>query len=150
MDQNNDRGRFRVTAHFELEARGAFVVGQITEGVVRIGMKAWTGLEPSYLTVGGVEFLDTLRKRKHWNALVFAERPALEFVKRAFPVGSVIETGIGPPMQANKAMDPTGLSRHVPRAAPCAGGSSPKRSAGLPAVAFDTLLPQLPVRQRRR
>ena len=68
------------------------MVGQIVGGVVRIGMKARTGLEPAFLTVGGVEFLDNLRERKHWNALVFAERPALEFIERAFPVGTIIET----------------------------------------------------------
>ncbi len=56
-------------------------------------MLAQTGTDPSTLTISGVEFLDNLAEKRFWNALVFAERPALDFVKRVFPLGSIIELG---------------------------------------------------------
>ena len=88
----NEHGcSFEVTDHYELAGRGGFVIGRIVAGVVRPGMFVRTGLVPTQLKVDGIEFLDNLSERKHWNALVFAERPALSFVKQAFPVGSIIE-----------------------------------------------------------
>ena len=86
-----DRGRFRVSDHSELTDRGAFVVGNVVDGVIRPGMRAMTRLEPPTLTIAGVESLDNLGAHRHWNALVFSERPSLEFVTRAFPIGSFIE-----------------------------------------------------------
>jgi hypothetical protein len=82
--------RFKVANHFELDSRGAFVVGHVTEGSLHIGMVAVTGLSPPALTVGGVEFLDNASERKYWNALMFSERPDLHLLQQAFPVGSVI------------------------------------------------------------
>ena len=88
---NEHGGKFEVTDHYELAERGGFVIGRIVAGVIRPGMFTRTGLEPPHLEVAGVEFLDNVSERKHWNALVFAERPSLSFVEQAFPVGSIIE-----------------------------------------------------------
>jgi hypothetical protein len=88
---SNEISKFEVTDHCELASRGGFVIGQIVEGVIRIGMLVETGLDPSQLKISGVEFLDNISERKHWNALLFVEKPSLAFVKQAFPVGTVIE-----------------------------------------------------------
>jgi hypothetical protein len=69
--------RFEITDHAELSARGAFVVGNILDGVVRPGMLVSTPPGMAPLTISGVEYLDDLRQRRHWNALIFAERPTL-------------------------------------------------------------------------
>ena len=90
-----ERGQFEVTDHAEFAGRGAFVVGKIVDGVVRPGMRAKTRLNPPALTVSGVESLDKLSERKHWNALIFAEHPSLEFVARAFPIGSLVDLESG-------------------------------------------------------
>jgi hypothetical protein len=50
-----------------------------------------TGSHPDQLRIAGVEFLDNIAERTYRNALVFAERPTLEFIKSAFPVGTVVE-----------------------------------------------------------
>jgi hypothetical protein len=84
-------GRFEVTSHFEIIGRGAFVVGQIRGGLIRVGMYVDTQRDPPRLRVAGVEFLDNIAEKKYWNALVFAERPTLDFVEAAFPIGSVLE-----------------------------------------------------------
>jgi hypothetical protein len=86
-----DFGRFEVTSHFELADRGAFVIGYIRAGFIRPGMCVDTHLEPPRLRITGVEVLDNSSEKKHWNALIFAERPTLDFVKAAFPIGGVIE-----------------------------------------------------------
>ena len=91
MRAHAEHGRFEVTDHAELEDRGAFVVGRIVDGVVRPGMRVTTWLHPPSLTISGVESLDKLSERKHWTALVFAERPTLEFVARAFPIGGIVD-----------------------------------------------------------
>jgi hypothetical protein len=91
MPKVSDRGRFKVIDHAELSDRGAFVLGNIIDGVIRPGMRANTRLDPPALTISGVESLDNLSERRHWNALIFAEHPTLEFVARAFPVGSVVD-----------------------------------------------------------
>ena len=92
-----ERGRFEVLDHYELTNRGAFVVGRILDGVIRPGMRAKTQFDQSALKISGVESLtgvqprDNQSTRKHWTALIFAEHPTLEFVARAFPIGSVID-----------------------------------------------------------
>lgn len=85
------KAQFEVTGHHELAERGAFVVGHIRDGTFRIGMKVRTRQEPASLTISGIEYLDNLAERKFWNALVFGERPTLEFVKRAFPIGTFLQ-----------------------------------------------------------
>ncbi len=82
-------GRFEVTGHDELTGRGAFIVGHIRSGVIRPGMYVDT-LSDS-LRIAGVECLDNTRERKYLHALVFAERPSLDVVRAAFPVGTVVE-----------------------------------------------------------
>jgi hypothetical protein len=84
-------GKFEVTDHFELTGRGGFVVGRIVQGSIRPGMFVATGSHPDQLRIAGVEFLDNIAERTYRNALVFVERPTLEFVKSAFPVGTVVE-----------------------------------------------------------
>jgi hypothetical protein len=76
--------QFEVTDHHELAERGGFVIGHIREGAFRIGMKVRTGDEPTFLTIFGIEYRDNV-------ALIFSEQPTLEFVRRVFPVGTVIE-----------------------------------------------------------
>jgi hypothetical protein len=91
MNLNAHIGRFEVTSHFELTGRGAFVIGHIRDGLIRPGMYVDTQRDPSRLRVSGVEFVDNIAEKKYRNALVFAERPTLDFVKAAFPIGSVME-----------------------------------------------------------
>jgi hypothetical protein len=91
MNADAHIGRFEVTSHFELNGRGAFVIGHIRDGVIRPGMYVDTHRDPPRLKVAGVEFVDNIAEKKHWNALLFAELPTLDFVKAAFPIGSVIE-----------------------------------------------------------
>jgi hypothetical protein len=85
MGADTDVGRFEVTSHFELAARGAFVIGRILDGFIRPGMCVDTHLEPPKLKITGVEVLNNISEKKHWNALIFAERPTFDFVKAAFP-----------------------------------------------------------------
>lgn len=66
------------------------VIGLPLDGVVGVGMQARTLGDPPTLTVSGVEFLDGLRERKHWSALRLAEKPALDFARRAWPIDSII------------------------------------------------------------
>jgi len=84
-------GKFEITGHYELTGRGGFLIGRIVDGVIRIGMSVTTDLDPGELKIAGVEYLDNFSEGKYRNALIFAEKPSLEFVKRAFPVGIVIE-----------------------------------------------------------
>ncbi len=91
MGRQAKHGQFEVTDHYRMASRGAFVIGNIVGGTIRPGMRVNTGLQPSTLRINGVEFVDNLKERRHWNVLIFAEGPTLEFIKRAFPVGSLIE-----------------------------------------------------------
>ena len=88
---NSVSGTFEVTSHFELKDRGGFVIGHIKSGSVAVGMYVNTGSQPPTLKVSGVEFVDNVSEKKYWNALLFAERPKLDFVERVFPVGFKIE-----------------------------------------------------------
>jgi hypothetical protein len=90
---SHSESTFEVQDHYELPSRGAFVIGRIVAGVVRPGMRAQTGLDPAQLEVAGVEFLDNVTDGTFKNALVFADRPSLAFVKQAFPIGFVIDLG---------------------------------------------------------
>ncbi len=90
MNADVERGRFEVTRHFGLSGRGAFVIGYIVEGMIRVGMVVRTGMDPPVLTISGVEFVDNTAERKSWNALLFAD-PSLEIIERAFPVGSILD-----------------------------------------------------------
>jgi hypothetical protein len=47
--------------------------------------------ETRALTISGVECMDNISEKKYWNALVFAEKPELRFIKAAFPVSAIIE-----------------------------------------------------------
>ena len=91
MNTSAQIGIFEVTSHYELVGRGGFVIGHIRNGVLRPGMRVATHREPAVLTVSGIEFLDNPSERVYRNALVFAERPTLDFVRAAFPVGSMLE-----------------------------------------------------------
>lgn len=90
MSSNAKRGIFRVEAHFEIGGFGAVVAGVVIDGVVEVGMVVTTG--PSKLTVTGVEYADNVTERVSKNALLFAEKPALDLLRTWFPVGSDIET----------------------------------------------------------
>jgi hypothetical protein len=82
---------FAVTDHLDLGGRGAVVVGHILEGVLGAGMRVATYADPPFLTLRSVEAVDNVREKKSWSALVFEERPTLDFVRRTFPVGGVLE-----------------------------------------------------------
>ena len=83
------RAQFEVTDRYELAGRGGFVIGHIGSGVFRIETQVRTGHEPGSLTISGIEFLDDITERKVSNALMFRECRTLEFVKRAFPIGTI-------------------------------------------------------------
>jgi len=84
-------GKFEVTDHQELTGRGAFVIGYIREGVVKIGDSVTLPDTSTVWTISGVEFLDNISERKYWNALLFNEHPARSDVEAAFPVGSYVD-----------------------------------------------------------
>ena len=86
----NEPARFEVTGHCELSARGAILIGHIQAGVFRNGMLIGSAAHSERFTISGIEFLDNIAERRHWNALVFRERPSLEALQRLFPVGSVV------------------------------------------------------------
>jgi len=83
--------RFKVTDHFQIAERGAFVIGHIVEGTIRLGMVAFARDGSARFTVRAVEYLDNLAEKKFWNALLFSEHADLETVRNTFPVGSIIE-----------------------------------------------------------
>jgi hypothetical protein len=90
-DEGRERYRFQVTGHYEVRGRGAVVIGLPMDGLVGVGMRARAGPDFEILTVSTVEFVDSLCDRKHWIALFFAEKPPLDGVREAFPIGSVLE-----------------------------------------------------------
>ena len=79
MTVTADIDRFEVTIHHELAERGAFVIGHVLDGVIRPGTCVDTNLDPPILRVAGIEFLDNISEKKYSNALIFAERPSLEW-----------------------------------------------------------------------
>ncbi len=94
MSQQAERSQFEVADHIEIKNHGVFVIGDVLGGKIRLGMQVNTGLEPPTLTICRVEIV-YLKGRKYLIALRFTERPSLEFIKRAFPVGSFIEVRAG-------------------------------------------------------
>lgn len=85
-----EQAEFEVTDHYHLIERGGFVIGQIKSGTFKVGMSVPVGGQETPLTISGIEFLDNIKEKKFSNALIFKEKPSLEFVKKAFPVGVVI------------------------------------------------------------
>ena len=88
--------RFEVTGHYELSERGAFLIGHIRTGTFRNGMLIDAAGHKERFTISGIEFLDNIAEQKHWNALVFRERPNLEALQRLFPVGSIVVASPAP------------------------------------------------------
>lgn len=86
----SDPATFEVTGHYVLPERGAFLIGHIRSGIFRTGMRVGNTGTSEQFTIAGIEFLDNTAAHKHWNALVFRERPTLATVERAFPVGSLV------------------------------------------------------------
>ena len=84
-------GTFEVTDHYVLKDRGAFVIGNILGGAIKVGGKVRLPDGVTSWTISGVEFIDNIAQRIYRNALVFRERPALEELQRSFPVGTQIE-----------------------------------------------------------
>ena len=91
MKTEEEAGRFEVTGHFEVTGRGAFVIGHIIAGMIAPGMRVRAIPSSHVLTICGVECVDNISEKKYWNALVFAEKPNLAFIRAAFPVGTTIE-----------------------------------------------------------
>jgi hypothetical protein len=85
------RGKFEVVDHCEIALRGVFVVGLLREGTMKLGMKVRTNDAPELLTVAAMEYMESPRTGQPCNALKFDERPTLEFVQQAFPIGSFLE-----------------------------------------------------------
>lgn len=85
---------FRVKETFHLQGRGFCLVGDILEGVIRIG----DDVLPSGAAtanperIAGVEFVDNIRDRKSWIALVVADPDGERKVELTglFPSGNVI------------------------------------------------------------
>ena len=88
----NKESQFEVTDHFEIEDRGAFVIGHIRgDDPIKIGMVVATKEPEKTFTISGIECVDNIREKKYWNALAFQERPTLDTVKRCFPVGTLLK-----------------------------------------------------------
>ena len=83
-------GDFLVTGHYEMPERGAFVLGQLIQGGISPGMLIGTGCEPPTLTIVGVECLSDSANNRHSNALIFREKPSMDFLMRVMPVGTVV------------------------------------------------------------
>ena len=81
-------GTFRVQGHVEITGRGAFLMGQVEAGTVRIGAAVDT---TPPLTVIAVEFADNTSTRESWVCLRFAEGPAKAELERRFPAGTLID-----------------------------------------------------------
>ncbi len=92
-DEHVTKCCFDVTAHFTVSNRGAFLIGNVVEGKVKLGMYVRTMLEPPILKINAVEIVCGKSGGHWWHSigLGFTEGPTLEFIKRAFPVGSLIE-----------------------------------------------------------
>ena len=82
---------FEVTEHYYLEERGGFVIGQIFSGQFKVGMIVTVEEDGKELTISGIEFLDNLAEKIYKQALIFTERPDLEYLKIKFPVGSMLK-----------------------------------------------------------
>ena len=80
---------FEVTDHFAMRGRGVVVSGHPRSGRFRKGMLVHTGDDPPVLTVSGWEISHTVERTTHY-AVVFRDAPSLEFVKKVFPVGSML------------------------------------------------------------
>ena len=81
---------FKVTDHFYLKDRGGFVIGRIINGIFKTGMTVSIEEDGNSLTISGIECLDNITERKYWNALIFKEKPELDYVKKVFPLGFVL------------------------------------------------------------
>jgi len=81
---------FKVTDHFYLEDKGGFVIGRIQNGIFKIGMTVSIEEDGNSLTISGIEYVDKLTERKFSNALLFKEKPELDYLKKIFPVGFVL------------------------------------------------------------
>ena len=84
-------GEFQVTGHYEMPARGAFVLGELLQGKIAPGMVIETRCEPSTLKIVGVECMSDSANNRHSNALIFLEKPSMDFLLRVMPVGSIVE-----------------------------------------------------------
>ena len=92
MNEKDHKPKFEVTDHYYLENRGAFVIGNIVSGEFTIGMKIDTTDKISSLTISGIEYVDNISKRSYKNALVFKEYTTIEYLKKAFPTGTIISS----------------------------------------------------------
>jgi hypothetical protein len=79
--------RFGVLGHAEITARGAFLMGKVEEGTVRIGATVETGPR---LTIAAVEFADKRSTHESWVCLRFTESPAKSELEQRFPVGTAV------------------------------------------------------------
>ncbi len=82
---------FEVTDHYFLEERGGFLIGRIYSGQFKVGMTVPLKDDRNKFTIAGIEFLDNLAEKSFKNALIFSEKPDLEYLKRMFPVGSMLK-----------------------------------------------------------
>jgi hypothetical protein len=102
---NSVESRFEVTDHYELPGRGAFLIGNIMDGTLRIGMSMRARDQEVPLTISRIEYVDHRQLRRFANALTFHEQPSLDYLKKTYPLGSVVtfhdqeESG-----QANQAL----------------------------------------------
>ena len=83
-------GEFEVINHYYIENRGSFVIGHIKSGIFQIGMKVPIDQDGSSLTISGIESVDYVGRKIFHNAIIFKEKPSLDYVKKVFPVGSVL------------------------------------------------------------
>jgi hypothetical protein len=81
---------FEVTGHYELAERGAFVIGQLVDGIWRVGDRISAVGGGAQFTLSGIECLNNTALKKSAIALVFAERPTQEQIQRAFPCGTIL------------------------------------------------------------
>ncbi|MEW6128705.1 MAG: hypothetical protein AB1757_16820 [Acidobacteriota bacterium] len=87
--------QFEVTGHYDLPRRGVLLIGHILGDGIKVGMQIPTHDEPPFLTISGIEALCNPSKQIYKQALIFREKPTLEFLERVFPVGTIIKTKQG-------------------------------------------------------
>ena len=85
-----ESGEFEVTNHYYLEKRGGFVIGRIQRGIFKIGITVPIAEDGTSLTISGIECIDDVKTKMFANAIIFKEKPTLDYVKKMFPVGSVL------------------------------------------------------------
>ena len=83
-----DPGKFEVTDFFTITNRGAYLIGHIRGGKIRIGDQIHRN--GKIYTIAGIEFMDNISEKKYWNAIIFKEKPTQHELESTFQKGEII------------------------------------------------------------